>query len=397
MALLRGVFVVAGKRTPFGAFGGMLKDLTATDLAVHASCAALKAGGIKSEIVDSVVVGNVIQTSSDAAYIARHVGLRAGIPVPVPALTVNRLCGSGFQAIVTGSQEICLGEGSIVLCAGSESMTQAPYAVRNIRFGTKFGTDLKMEDTLWAGLTDLHIKTPMGITAENVAEKYGVTRQDADQYAMQTQRRWKAAQEEGRFEAEMVPVEVKVRKGVETMTRDEHARPDITEQQLAKLPPVFKKEGTVTAGNASGVCDGAAAVVLAGEQAIKQHNLTPLARIVAYHVSGCDPNIMGIGPVSAVKGALDKSGLSLKEMDLIEVNEAFASQYLGVERELGLDRERTNVDGGAIAIGHPLGSSGARIVVHLVYELRRRKGKYAIGSACIGGGQGIAVILENMS
>uniref|UniRef100_UPI00358F60F7 3-ketoacyl-CoA thiolase, mitochondrial n=1 Tax=Myxine glutinosa TaxID=7769 RepID=UPI00358F60F7 len=397
MALLRGVFVVAGKRTPFGAFGGMLKDHTATDLAVLASCAALKAGGIKSEIVDSVVVGNVMQSSSDAAYIARHVGLRAGIPVPVPALTVNRLCGSGFQAIVTGSQEICLGEGSVVLCAGSESMTQAPYAVRNIRFGTKFGTDLKMEDTLWTGLTDLHIKTPMGVTAENIAEKYGVTRQDADQYAMQTQHRWKAAQEEGRFEAEMVPVEVKVRKGVETMTKDEHARPDITEQQLAKLPPVFKKEGTVTAGNASGVCDGAAAAVLAGEQAIKQHNLTPLARIVAYHVSGCDPNIMGIGPVPAIKGALDKAGLSLKEMDLIEVNEAFASQYLGVERELGLDRERTNVNGGAIAIGHPLGSSGARIIVHLVHELRRRKGKYAIGSACIGGGQGIAVILENMS
>ncbi|XP_058850963.1 3-ketoacyl-CoA thiolase, mitochondrial-like [Acipenser ruthenus] len=395
MSLIRGVFIVSAKRTPFGTYGGLLKDHSATDLAEHAAKAALAAGNVAPEIVNSVIVGNVMQSSSDAAYISRHVGLRAGVPIPVPALTVNRLCGSGFQSIISGAQEICLKESEVVLCGGSESMSQAPYAVRNIRFGTKFGVDLKMEDTLWAGLTDLHVKIPMGITAENLAVQYEISREDCDKYAHKTQQRWKAAHDAGHFNAEIAAVEVKTKKGKQPMTQDEHPRPQTTLEQLAKLQPVFKKGGTVTAANASGVSDGAAAVVIASEDAVKQHKLTPLARIVAYHVSGCDPSIMGIGPVPAISGALKKAGLTLKDMDLVEVNEAFAPQYLSVEKALGLDPEKTNVNGGAIALGHPLGASGSRITAHLVHELRRRGGKYAVGSACIGGGQGIAIIIEN--
>ncbi|XP_072538101.1 3-ketoacyl-CoA thiolase, mitochondrial [Salminus brasiliensis] len=395
MSLLRGVFIVSAKRTPFGTYGGALKDHTATDLAEHAAKAALAAGNVAPELVSSVIVGNVMQSSADAAYIARHVGLRSGVPIPVPALTVNRLCGSGFQSIINGAHEICLKESEIVLCGGSESMSQAPYAARNIRFGTKFGVDLKLEDTLWAGLTDLHIKTPMGITAENLAEKYQITREDCDQYAYQTQQRWKAAHEAGYYNAEIAPIEVKGKKGKVSMTHDEHPRPQTTLEQMAKLPPVFKKGGTVTAANASGVSDGAGAVVIASEDAVKQYKLAPLARVVAYHISGCDPSIMGIGPVPAITTALKKAGLTLKDMDLVEVNEAFAPQYLSVAKALELDPAKSNVNGGAIALGHPLGASGTRIIAHLVHELRRRGGKYAVGSACIGGGQGIAIILEN--
>uniref|UniRef100_A0A3B3DQ65 Acetyl-CoA acyltransferase 2 n=1 Tax=Oryzias melastigma TaxID=30732 RepID=A0A3B3DQ65_ORYME len=350
-----GVFVVAAKRTPFGTYGGVLKDHSATDLAEHAAKAALAAGGVAPELINSVIMGNVMQSSADAPYIARHVGLRCGVPIPVPALTVNRLCGSGFQSIINGTH---------------------------------------LEDTLWAGLTDLHVKIPMGITAENLAEKYEITREDCDKYAYQTQQRWKAAHEGGHFTAEIAPVDIKTKKGKVPMAQDEHPRPQTTPEQMAKLPPVFKKGGTVTAGNASGVSDGAAALVIASDDALKEHKLTPLARIVAYHVSGCDPSIMGIGPVPAITGALKKAGLSISDMDLVEVNEAFAPQFLAVSKALGLDPEKTNVNGGAIAIGHPLGASGARITGHLVHELRRRGGKYAVGSACIGGGQGIAIILE---
>ncbi|OCT98865.1 hypothetical protein XELAEV_18011100mg [Xenopus laevis] len=330
MALLRGIFIVGAKRTPFGTYGGLLKDHTATDLGEIAAKAALAAGKVSPEVVDSVIFGNVAQTASDAIYLARHVGLRAGVPIPVPALTVNRLCGSGFQSIVNGCQEIGLRESEIVMCGGSESMSQAPYAVRNIRFGTKLGADIKMEDILWAALTDSHIKIPMAITAENLGAKYGITREDCDKYAFQTQQRWKAAQDSGYFAAEMAPIELKSRKGPIKMEQDEHPRPQTTLEQMAKLPPVFKKDGMVTAGNAS-------------------------------------------------------------------VNEAFAAQYLAVEKALGLDREKTNVSGGAIALGHPLAASGSRIISHLTHELKRRGGKYGVGSACIGGGQGIAIILENLS
>jgi acetyl-CoA acyltransferase 2 len=274
-------------------------------------------------------------------------------------------------------------------------MSQAPHLVRNMRFGTKLGLEIKLEDTLWEGLTDTHVKIPMAITAENLAEQHKISREECDRYALQSQQRWKAANDAGYFNEEMAPIEVKTRKGKQTMQVDEHARPQTTLEQLQKLPPVFKKEGTVTAGNASGVSDGAGAVIIASEDAVKKHNFTPLARVVSYFASGCDPSIMGIGPVSAISGALKKAGLTLKDMDLVDVNEAFAPQYLAVQKSLDLDPSKTNVNGGAIALGHPLGGSGARITAHLVHELRRRGGKYAVGSACIGGGQGIAVIIEN--
>ncbi|XP_030666320.1 3-ketoacyl-CoA thiolase, mitochondrial isoform X2 [Nomascus leucogenys] len=392
---MMGVFVVAAKRTPFGAYGGLLKDFTATDLSEFAAKAALSAGKVSPETVDSVIIGNVVQSSSDAIYLARHVGLRVGIPKETPALTINRLCGSGFQSIVNGCQEICVKEAEVVLCGGTESMSQAPYCVRNVRFGTKLGSDIKLEDSLWVGLTDPHVQLPMAMTAENLAVKHKISREECDKYALQSQQRWKTANDAGYFNDEMAPIEVKTKKGKQTMQVDEHARPQTTLEQLQKLPPVFKKDGTVTAGNASGIADGAGAVIIASEDAVKKHNFTPLARIVGYFVSGCDPSIMGIGPVPAISGALKKAGLSLKDMDLVEVNEAFAPQYLAVERSLDLDISKTNVNGGAIALGHPLGGSGSRITAHLVHELRRRGGKYAVGSACIGGGQGIAVIIQS--
>lgn len=390
-----GVFVVAAKRTPFGAYGGLLKDFTATDLSEFAAKAALSAGKVSPETVDSVIIGNVVQSSSNAIYLARHVGLRVGVPKETPALTINRLCGSGFQSIVNGCQEICVKDAEVVLCGGTESMSQAPYCVRNVRFGTKLGSDIKLEDSLWAGLTDQHVQLPMAMTAENLAVKHKISREECDKYALQSQQRWKAANDAGYFNDEMAPIEVKTKKGKQTMQVDEHARPQTTLEQLQKLPPVFKKDGTVTAGNASGIADGAGAVIIASEDAVKKHNFTPLARIVGYFVSGCDPSIMGIGPVPAISGALKKAGLSLKDMDLVEVNEAFAPQYLAVEKSLDLDISKTNVNGGSIALGHPLGGSGSRITAHLVHELRRRGGKYAVGSACIGGGQGIAVIIQS--
>ncbi|XP_036085929.1 3-ketoacyl-CoA thiolase, mitochondrial [Rousettus aegyptiacus] len=395
MALLRGVFIVAAKRTPFGAFGGLLKDFTAVDLTEFAARAALAAGKVPPETIDSVIVGNVIQSSSDAAYLARNVGLRVGIPKETVALTLNRLCGSGFQSIVSGCQDICVKDAEVVLCGGTENMSETPFCVRNARFGTKLGSDLKLEDVLWTSLTDPHVKLAMGITAENLAEKYKISREDSDKYALQSQQRWKAANDAGSFNNEMAPIEVKTKKGKQTVQVDEHPHPQTTLEKLNKLPPVFKKEGTVTAGNSSGIADGAGVVIIASEDAVKKHNFTPLARVVGYFVSGCEPSIMGIGPVSAINGALKKTGLSLKDMDLVEVNEAFAPQYLAVEKCLELDPSKTNVNGGAIAMGHPLGASGTRIIAHLAYELRRRGGKYAVGSACIGGGQGIAVIIQS--
>jgi acetyl-CoA acyltransferase 2 len=395
--LSRAIYIVAAKRTPFGTFGGALKDLTATDLAVIAAKAALAAGNVSPEVVDAVCVGNVSQTSADALYMARHVGLRSGVPVPVPALTVNRLCGSGFQAIVSGAQDILLGDAEVVLVGGTESMSQAPHAVRGIRWGTKFGGDPKLEDTLWSSLLDTYTGCAMAITAENLAEKYKISREDCDVYGLRSQQTWAAAQDAGRFAAELTAVELKSRKGPVQFAVDEHPRRDANLESMAKLPASFKKDGVVSAGNASGICDGAAALVLASEEAVKKHGLKPLARLVQWHVAGVDPTIMGIGPVPAIRGALARAGLELADLDLVEINEAFAAQYIACESELGLDRERTNVDGGAIALGHPLGASGARITAHLVHELARRGGRHAVGSACIGGGQGIAVVLENAS
>ncbi|PCC70994.1 acetyl-CoA acyltransferase 2 [Nannocystis exedens] len=393
--LSRAIHIVAAKRTPFGTFGGALKDFTATDLAVVAARAALQAGGVSPEVVDTVVFGNVAQTSADAIYLARHVGLKSGVPIPVPALTVNRLCGSGFQAVVSGAHDILVGDAEIALVGGAESMSQAPHVGRGLRWGARLGVDLKLEDSLWTSLTDPYAGCSMAITAENLAEKYGISRAECDAYGLRSQQTWAAAQDAGRFDAELAPVEIKSKKGPTQFAVDEHPRRDANLDTMAKLPASFKKDGVVTAGNASGICDGGAALVLASEEAVKRHGLTSLARIVQWHVAGVEPTIMGIGPVPAIRGALARAGLAQGDVDLFEINEAFAAQYLACEKELGLDRDKTNVDGGAIALGHPLGASGARITAHLVHELRRRSGRYAVGAACIGGGQGIALVLEN--
>ena len=392
--LSRPIYIVAAKRTAFGAFGGALKDWSAIDLGVVASKAALAAGAIDPAIVDAVVVGNVAQTSADAIYMARHIGLKSGLRIEAPALTVNRLCGSGFQAVVSGAQEILLGEAEVVLTGGAESMSQAPYAARGIRWGTRFGSDPKLEDTLWSSLLDTYCGCPMAITAENLAEKYGISRAECDAYGLRSQQAWAQAQDEGRFAAEIAAIELKGKKGPIEFNTDEHPRREATLEGMAKLPPVFKKDGVVSAGNASGICDGAGAIVIASEEAVAKHGLQPLARVVGWHVAGVDPKIMGIGPVPAIRGVLERTGLELDAIDLVEINEAFAPQYLACEKELGLDRARTNVNGGAIALGHPLAASGSRITAHLVHELRRTGGRYAIGSACIGGGQGIALLVE---
>ena len=394
--LAKPIVIVAAKRTAFGTMLGALSGQTATDLAVHASKAALDQAGIDKKEIGHVVVGNVMQTSADAIYCARHVGLRAGLPIETPALTVNRLCGSGFQAIVNGAEQIVLGETDAVLVAGTENMTQAPFILRGARAGWAFGKAPAVEDSLWQALTDSYCNTPMAVTAENLAQKYGITRQQCDEYALSSQQRWAAANEAGRFKSEISPVELQSRKGTVSFAVDEHPRPQSNMEALAKLAPVFKKDGVVTAGNASGICDGAAALVLASEDFAKKKGLKPLARLVQWGVAGVDPNIMGIGPAPAIRSALARADLKLGDMDLVEVNEAFAPQYLAVEKELGLDRAKTNVDGGAIALGHPLGASGARITTHLVYELARRNGRFAVGSACIGGGQGIAVVIERV-
>jgi acetyl-CoA acetyltransferase family protein len=394
--LSKSIVILGAKRTPFGTMLGALSGLSATDLAVHASKAALEQSGIEKKDIGHVIVGNVMQTSADAIYCARHVGLKAGLPIETPALTVNRLCGSGFQAIVNGAEQLLLGEAQAVLVGGTENMTQSPFMLRGARHGWQFGKVPPVEDSLWSALTDSYTSTPMAVTAENLAVKYGISRQECDAFALASQQRWAAANEAGRFKAEMAPIELQSKKGTTTFAVDEHPRPQTTLEILAKLAPVFKKDGVVTAGNASGICDGAAALVLATEDYAKQHNLKPLARLVQWGVAGVDPNIMGIGPAPAIRAALARADLKQADMDLVEVNEAFAPQYLAVEKELGLDRAKTNVDGGAIALGHPLGASGARITTHLVYELARRSGRYAAGSACIGGGQGIAVVIERV-
>jgi acetyl-CoA acetyltransferase family protein len=395
--LSKSIVVLGAKRTAFGTMLGTLKNISATDLAVHAAKAAIAQSGVAVDAFGHVVIGNVIQSSADAIYCARHVGLKAGLPITTPALTVNRLCGSGFQAIVSGAEQILLGDADAVLVGGTENMTQSPHVLRGGREGFAFGKAPGLEDSLWSALTDSYNNTPMAVTAENLATKYGISRQDCDAYALQSQQRWAAANESGRFRDEIAPIEIQAKKATTSFAVDEHPRPQTTLEVLAKLNPVFKKDGVVTAGNASGICDGAAVLVLASEDFAKQNNLKPLARLVQWGTAGVDPSIMGIGPAPAIKNALTRASLKLSDIDLVEVNEAFAPQYLAVEKELGLDRNKTNVDGGAIALGHPLGASGARITAHLVYELARRNGKYAVGSACIGGGQGMAVVLERLS
>jgi acetyl-CoA acyltransferase 2 len=390
------IVFLAARRTPFGTYGGSLKDQSATDLGVHAAKAALAQAGVKPDDVDNVVFGNVVQTSTDAIYLARHVGLKAGLPQHVPALTVNRLCGSGFQAVVDAALEMLAGHSECALVGGAESMSQAPHVARGLRFGVPLGKPPKLEDTLWEALTDSYTGLPMAITAENLAAKYGITQKEVDEYSVLSQKRFAAAQEGGRLSEEIAPMDLPGKKGaVTSFARDEHNRPETTLESLAKLPKVFKKDGVIHAGAASGICDGAGALVLATRQFAEKKGLKPIGKLLGWGISGCDPSIMGIGPAPAIRRALQRHEAKLGDFDLFEVNEAFAPQYLAVEKDLGLPRDRTNVDGGAIAVGHPLAASGARITAHLLYEMRRRGVRRSIGSACIGGGQGIALLLES--
>ena len=388
------VVFLSGVRTGFGSFGGTLKDLSAIELGAVAAKQALEHSGVPGSEIGHTVFGNALQTSADAIYCARHVGLKAGLPIEVPAVTVNRLCGSGFEAITQGAQLILLGEAQAVLAGGTESMSQAPHVVRGARWGLRLGP-APLEDLLWEALKDPQCGLSMAETAENLADQYRLTRQAVDEVALASQQRAKRAWDACVYQDEVVPVTLKGKRGESIEYRaDEHMRPNTTLEALLALKPYFKKDGLVTAGNASGIVDGAAATVIASDAYAAAHGVRPLGRLVAWAVAGVEPRVMGIGPVPAARKALQKAGLTLEQMDLVEVNEAFAPQYLAVEQELGLDRARTNVDGGAIAIGHPLAATGTRITIHLLHALRRAKRRFGLGSACIGGGQGAAVIVE---
>jgi len=392
------IAIVSGARTPMGRYCGKLKDFTAQELGAVAAKGAIERSGIDPKEFDHVVFGNAQQTSGDALYGARHVALRAGLPIETPALTVNRLCGSGMQAMVSAAQMIMLGEARTVLAGGMESMSQAPHVVRGLRWGVGLGEG-KLEDSLMVALLDSYCGLYMANTAELYGEQQGITRQMQDEFALRSQQLADEAYKAGRLQEEIVPVALRNSKGEstgESLAEDDHRRPQTTMEGLAKLKPAFGKNGTVTAGNASGIVDGGAAVVVMSLEAAQKRNLKPLGRVVSWGVAGVEPKIMGRGPVPATKLALQKAGLTLDYIDLIEVNEAFAAQYLAVEKELGLDREKVNVNGGAIALGHPLGATGTRLVITLLYELRRRNKKYGLATACIGGGQGIAMIVESM-
>jgi len=391
------IAIVSGARTPMGRNCGKLKDFTAQELGGIAARGAIERSGIDPKEFDHVVFGNAQQTSGDALYGARHVGLRAGIPIETPALTVNRLCGSGMQAIVNAAQMIQTDEAKMVLAGGMEAMSQAPFVIRG-RDGFTLAPGGKLEDSLMVALVDSYCGLAMASTAELYGEQHGITRQMQDEFALRSQQTADAAYKEGRMQEELVPVTLKNSKGEatgETFTEDDHRRPQTTMEGLAKLRPAFGKNGTVTAGNASGIVDGGAAVVVMSVEQAQKRDLNPLGRIVNWGVAGVDPKIMGRGPVPATKLALQRAGLTLDYIDLIEVNEAFAAQYLAVEKELGLDRNKVNVNGGAIALGHPLGATGTRLVITLLYELKRRKKKYGLATACIGGGQGIAMVVES--
>jgi len=392
------VVFLSAVRTPFGTFGGKLKDLSPIDLAVHASKHAIERGGIAATDIDQTIFGNVLYTTRDSIYFARHVSLKSGCRQETSALTLNRLCGSGFQAVVSGAQEIMFGDAQICLVGGAESMSQAPHVTRGLRWGTPLGKSPVLEDILWESLTDSYVGLGMAETAENLAERYKLDRGCVDEYALRSQQLSKSAWEQGVFDDEVVAVPLtnpKTGKS-EELASDEHMRPQTTAEGLAALKPVFRKGGVVTAGNASGIGDGAAALVIANEKVARDRKLKPLGRLVSWGVAGVDPSVMGIGPVPASKAALAKAGLTMGDMDLIEVNEALAAQTCAVERELSLPRERLNVHGGAIALSHPLAASGARITAHLLHALRAQGKRYGLGTACIGGGQGIALVIESI-
>jgi acetyl-CoA acetyltransferase family protein len=392
------IAIVSGARTPLGRYCGKLKDFTAQELGAIAAKGAMERAKVDPKEVDHVVFGNAQQTSGDALYGARHVALRAGMPIETPALTVNRLCGSGMQSIVNAAQLVQLDEAKVVVAGGMEAMSQAPFVIRG-RDGFTLAPGGKLEDSLMVALLDTYCGLYMANTAELYGEEQGITRQAQDEFALRSQKCADDAYKAGRLQEELVPVPLRNQKGEltgESLTEDDHRRPQTTMEGLGKLRPAFGKNGTVTAGNASGIVDGAAAVVVMSMEEARKRNLMPLGRIVSWGIAGVEPKVMGRGPVPATKVALQKAGMSLEYMDLIEVNEAFAAQYLAVEKELGLDREKVNVNGGAIALGHPLGATGTRLVITLLYELCRRKKKYGLATACIGGGQGIAMIVETL-
>jgi acetyl-CoA acetyltransferase family protein len=390
------IVILGGARTPFGKFGGSLKDVTATELGVAAAKGALEASGVQPDQVEHVVFGNVVQSSRDAAYLARHVALWAGMPISVPGLTLNRLCGSGFEAIVQAARMIRCGEADIVMAGGSENMSQAPLVARTARWGVGLGEGLTLEDSLWQGLTDSYCNLPMAITAENVAKKYSVTRLEQDELALASQQRATAAWKEGRLAEEVVAVQGKDARGKPVnLVMDEHYRPDTTIEGLAKLPARFiPKDGTVTAGNASGIVDGAAALVVSSAKKAAELGLKPLARLVSWGIAGVEPELMGFGPAPAIRLALQRAGLTVDDIGLFEINEAFAAQCLAVAKDLDMNLNTLNVNGGAIAIGHPLGATGARLVLTLIKEMKRRNVRYGSASMCIGGGMGSAGIFE---
>ena len=397
------IVILNGARTPMtewvggragnGKPGGALKDLSAIDLGAIAAKAALERSKVPADILDHVVMGNAMQTSADALYGARHVGLKAGVPVPVPALTVNRLCGSGIQAIISGAQLCQLGEASFVLAGGMESMSQAPFVIRGARSGLRLGQTNAFEDSLMAGLRDSFCGLFMAETSDNLARRYNISREEQDAFAVRSITEGRRAIDSGVLAEEIVPVTIPGREA-KVVDKDDHCFDGATPEGLAKLQPAFGKNSFVTAGNASGIVDGAAALVLTTERHAEKRDLAPMGRIASWSVTGVDPDTMGIGPVPAVRGALKLAGLSVDDVDLFEINEAFAGQYLAVEKELGNPREKTNVNGGAIALGHPLGATGTRLTLTLLYELRRRKKRWGVASACIGGGQGIAIVVE---
>jgi acetyl-CoA acetyltransferase family protein len=394
------VVIVGGARTPMceyvGTPGyGKFKDVSAIDLAAHASKAALQRAGISADAIEHVVIGNALQTSTDAIYGARHVGLKAGIPIGVPALTVNRLCGSGIQSIVNAAQMIQLDEATTALAGGMENMSQAPFCLYNARTGIPFGVQPQLVDMLFGSLKDPYADLFMAQTAERLATRLSIPREEQDKYALRSHVLGAAAVKEGRFGEEIAPVTVKGRKGDELVTTDDHIKPDTSLEALSKLRAAFGKDGTVTAGNASGIVDGAAAVVLTTAERAKADKLDVFASIVSWGIVGVDPREMGIGPVPAIRQALERAKVKLGDVERIEINEAFSAQYLACEKELGLDRERCNVNGGAISLGHPLGATGTRLVLTLMYELRRSQKRFGLASACIGGGQGIAILIEN--
>jgi acetyl-CoA C-acetyltransferase len=391
----RDIFIVGAARTAIGTFGGSLKDVPLSQLATTVVREALKRSGADAARVGHVVMGNVIPTEPRDAYLARVAAIEAGIPQETPAFNVNRLCGSGLQAIVSAAQTLVLGDADIAIGGGAESMSRGPYLLPAARWGARMG-DVQTIDYMLGILHDPFHKIHMGITAENVAQREGITREMQDALAVESQQRAARAIAEGRFRSQIVPVEIASRKGTVVFDTDEHVRADASMEQLAKMKPAFKSDGSVTAGNASGLNDGAGAVVLATGEALKSSSMKPLARLVAYAHAGVDPKLMGLGPVPASRLALKRAGLSTKDLDVIESNEAFAAQACAVSRALELDPQKVNPNGSGISLGHPVGGTGAIITTKAIYELRRIGGRYALVTMCIGGGQGIAAIFERV-